>query len=140
MIFRVKSEEEAIQLANDSPFGPGGSVMTRDVERAKRITRQIESGMAFINRATWTAPEFLFGGVKHSGCGRELAEEDIGEFINRKLIRVARNTNLCSRRGIGGPYRCRMSVWVPRKLRLASGQIMAFASDRVPRIPQFVRT
>jgi succinate-semialdehyde dehydrogenase / glutarate-semialdehyde dehydrogenase len=89
MIFRVKSEEEAIQLANDSPFGLGGTVMTRDVGRGKQIARQIESGMVFINRATWTAPELPFGGVKHSGYGRELAEEGIGEFINRKLIRVA---------------------------------------------------
>jgi succinate-semialdehyde dehydrogenase / glutarate-semialdehyde dehydrogenase len=63
--------------------------MSGDVERGKRIARQIESGMVFINRATWTAPELPFGGVKHSGYGRELAEEGIGEFINRKLIRVA---------------------------------------------------
>jgi succinate-semialdehyde dehydrogenase/glutarate-semialdehyde dehydrogenase len=89
MTFRVKSEEEAIRLANDSPFGLGGTVMTGDVERGKRIARQIESGMVFINRATWTAPELPFGGVKHSGYGRELAEEGIDEFVNRKLIRVA---------------------------------------------------
>jgi succinate-semialdehyde dehydrogenase / glutarate-semialdehyde dehydrogenase len=88
MIFRVKNEEEAIQLANDSPFGLGGTVMTRDVERGKRIARRIESGMVFINSATWTAPELPFGGVKNSGYGRELAEVGIGEFLNRKLIRV----------------------------------------------------
>jgi len=89
MIFRVKSEKEAIDLANDSPYGLGGSVITKDIERGKRIARQIETGMVFINRATWTAPDLPFGGVKNSGYGRELSDLGIGEFVNKKLIRVA---------------------------------------------------
>ncbi len=89
LIFRVKNEKEAINLANDSPYGLGGSVITRDVERGKRIARQIETGMVFINRATWTAPDLPFGGVKNSGYGRELSDLGIGEFVNKKLIRVA---------------------------------------------------
>ena len=89
LIFRVKNEQEAIRLANDSPFGLGGSVITKDIERGKRIARQIETGMVFINKATWTAPELPFGGVKNSGYGRELSELGIGEFVNKKLIRVA---------------------------------------------------
>jgi succinate-semialdehyde dehydrogenase / glutarate-semialdehyde dehydrogenase len=89
LIFRVKNEKEAIDLANDSPYGLGGSVITKDVERGKRVARQIETGMVFINKATWTAPDLPFGGVKNSGYGRELSELGIGEFVNKKLIRVA---------------------------------------------------
>jgi len=89
LIFRVKDEKEAIKLANDSPYGLGGSVITRDIERGKRVARQIETGMVFINRATWTAPDLPFGGVKNSGYGRELSDLGIGEFVNKKLIRVA---------------------------------------------------
>jgi succinate-semialdehyde dehydrogenase/glutarate-semialdehyde dehydrogenase len=89
MIFRVKNEQEAIDLANDSPYGLGGSVITKDVERGKRIARQIDTGMVFINQSTWTAPDLPFGGVKNSGYGRELSELGISEFVNKKLIRVA---------------------------------------------------
>ncbi len=89
LIFRVKDEKEAINLANDSPYGLGGSVITRDIERGKRIARQIETGMVFINQSTWTAPDLPFGGVKNSGYGRELSDLGIGEFVNKKLIRVA---------------------------------------------------
>jgi len=89
LVFRVKNENEAIALANDSPYGLGGSVITKDVERGKRIARKIETGMVFINQATWTAPDLPFGGVKNSGYGRELSELGISEFVNKKLIRVA---------------------------------------------------
>jgi succinate-semialdehyde dehydrogenase/glutarate-semialdehyde dehydrogenase len=89
LIFRVKDEQAAIKLANDSPFGLGGSVITADIERGKRVARQIETGMVFINQATWTAPDLPFGGVKNSGYGRELSYLGAGEFVNKKLIRVA---------------------------------------------------
>jgi succinate-semialdehyde dehydrogenase / glutarate-semialdehyde dehydrogenase len=89
LIFRVKDENEAIKLANDSPYGLGGSVITKDIERGKRVARQIETGMVFINRATWTQPDLPFGGVKNSGYGRELSALGIAEFVNKKLIRVA---------------------------------------------------
>jgi succinate-semialdehyde dehydrogenase/glutarate-semialdehyde dehydrogenase len=89
LIFRVKSEKDAIDLANDSPYGLGGSVITKDIERGKRIARQIDTGMVFINQATWTAPGLPFGGVKNSGYGRELSDLGISEFVNKKLIRVA---------------------------------------------------
>ncbi len=89
LIFRVKDEKEAIKLANDSPYGLGGSVITKDIERGKRVARQIETGMVFINQVTWTAPDLPFGGVKNSGYGRELSDLGIGEFVNKKLIRVA---------------------------------------------------
>jgi succinate-semialdehyde dehydrogenase / glutarate-semialdehyde dehydrogenase len=89
MFFRVKDEKAAIELANDSPYGLGGSVFTRDIERGKRVARQIETGMVFINQATWTAPNLPFGGIKNSGYGRELAELGMQEFVNKKLIRVS---------------------------------------------------
>jgi succinate-semialdehyde dehydrogenase/glutarate-semialdehyde dehydrogenase len=89
MVFRVKNEKEAVDVANDSPYGLGATVMTKDVERGKRIARQVDSGMVFINQATGTAPDLPFGGVKNSGYGRELSHLGIGEFVNKKLIRVA---------------------------------------------------
>jgi succinate-semialdehyde dehydrogenase / glutarate-semialdehyde dehydrogenase len=89
LVFRVNDEDEAIKLANDSPYGLGGSIITKNIDRGKRIARQIDTGMVFINGATWTAPDLPFGGVKNSGYGRELAELGIGEFVNKKLIRVA---------------------------------------------------
>jgi succinate-semialdehyde dehydrogenase / glutarate-semialdehyde dehydrogenase len=89
MIFRVRSDEEAVKLANDPPYGLGGSIITKDIERGKRIARQIDTGMVFIDQATWTAPDLPFGGVKNSGYGRELSDLGIGEFVNKKLIRVA---------------------------------------------------
>ena len=89
MFFRVKDEKAAIDLANDSPYGLGGSVFTQDIERGKRVARQVSTGMVFINQATWTAPNLPFGGIKNSGYGRELAELGMQEFVNKKLIRVS---------------------------------------------------
>ncbi|MEO5909913.1 MAG: NAD-dependent succinate-semialdehyde dehydrogenase [Pelobium sp.] len=91
--YRVKDEDEAIKLANDSSFGLGGSVFTNDIERGKRVADQIDTGMVFINHPTWTAPELPFGGTKHSGYGRELSSLGIDEFVNKKLIRVSALTD-----------------------------------------------
>ncbi|HDR3017806.1 NAD-dependent succinate-semialdehyde dehydrogenase [Pseudomonas aeruginosa] len=88
-VYAVDSEEEAIAVANDSPYGLGSAVLCEDVERAQRIAARIEAGMVFINSGVYTGPETPFGGVKNSGFGRELGEAGIGEFVNRKLIRVA---------------------------------------------------
>ena len=88
MFFRVPDEKAAIELANDSDFGLGGTVFSRDVERAKRVAKEIDTGMVFINRPTWTAPDLPFGGVKHSGYGRELSDEGIFEVRNDKLIYI----------------------------------------------------
>ena len=89
LFFRVKNEAEAIALANDSDFGLGGSVFTKDVARGKRVASRIETGMVFINHPTWTAADLPFGGVKNSGYGRELSSLGIQEFVNKKLVRVA---------------------------------------------------
>jgi succinate-semialdehyde dehydrogenase/glutarate-semialdehyde dehydrogenase len=89
LFFRVPDEAAAVKLANDSPFGLGGSVFTKDIERGRRVARQIDTGMVFINSAAVSTPDLPFGGVKNSGFGRELSAAGIMEFVNRKLIHVA---------------------------------------------------
>ena len=88
LFFRVKDEDAAVALANDSPYGLGGSVFTQDIERGKRVARSIDTGMMFINSAAVSSPELPFGGVKNSGYGRELSGAGIQEFVNKKLIRI----------------------------------------------------
>ena len=88
LFFRAKDQDAAVALANDSPFGLGGSVFTQDIERGKQVARSIETGMMFINSAAVSSPELPFGGVKNSGYGRELSGAGIQEFVNKKLIRI----------------------------------------------------
>ena len=88
LMFRVKNEDEAVVLANDSDFGLGGSIFTNDVARGKRVASRINTGMVFINHPTWTAPDLPFGGIMDSGYGRELSSMGIQEFVNKKLVRV----------------------------------------------------
>jgi succinate-semialdehyde dehydrogenase/glutarate-semialdehyde dehydrogenase len=89
LFFRVKNEDEALALANDSDFGLGGSVFTKDVARGKRVASRVETGMMFINNMDWTDAELPFGGIKDSGYGRELGNMGIQQFVNRKLVRTA---------------------------------------------------
>lgn len=89
LFFKVKNEEEAILLANDSPFGLGGSVFTQDIEKGKRVANLIDTGMVFINHPTWTQADLPFGGTKSSGYGREMAELGLDEFVNKKLVRIS---------------------------------------------------
>lgn len=89
LFFRVKDEDEAVALANDSEFGLGASVFTRDVARGRRLASRVDAGMVFINHPTWTTPDLPFGGIKNSGYGRELSSVGIQEFVNKKLVRVA---------------------------------------------------
>jgi succinate-semialdehyde dehydrogenase / glutarate-semialdehyde dehydrogenase len=88
LFFRVKNEDEAIALANDSDFGLGGSVFTKDVARGKRVASRVDTGMMFVNHPTWTRPDLPFGGIKDSGYGRELSSMGIQEFVNKKLVCV----------------------------------------------------
>jgi succinate-semialdehyde dehydrogenase/glutarate-semialdehyde dehydrogenase len=88
LFFRVRNEDEAVALANDSDFGLGGSVFTKDIARGKRVANRIDTGMVFINHPTWTMPDLPFGGIKNSGYGRELSSLGIQEFVNKKLVRV----------------------------------------------------
>jgi succinate-semialdehyde dehydrogenase/glutarate-semialdehyde dehydrogenase len=87
-VYRVGSEEEAIRLANDTPYGLGSYVFTTDQQQALRVADQIEAGMVFINTVGAEGVELPFGGVKASGFGRELGRFGTDEFVNKKLIRV----------------------------------------------------
>lgn len=85
-IYRVADEAAAIKLANDSPFGLGGSVFTRDIARGQRVAEQIDTGMMFINHPTSVRADIPFGGVKNSGYGHELIDLGIHEFVNAKVV------------------------------------------------------
>ncbi len=85
--YRVKDEAAAIALANDSDFGLGGSVFTKDHARGKRVASRVDTGMMFINNIDWSDAELPFGGIKYSGYGRELGNLGIQEFVNKKLVR-----------------------------------------------------
>ena len=88
LFFRVKDEDEAVRLANDSRFGLGGSVFTSDVARGIEIAKRIDTGMVNINHPARLKADLPFGGVKISGYGHELAHLGIEEFVNKKLINV----------------------------------------------------
>ncbi|HBX63130.1 MULTISPECIES: NAD-dependent succinate-semialdehyde dehydrogenase [Empedobacter] len=89
-IWKVKDVEEAIKIANDTPYGLGASIYTEDVPNAEKIARRIDSGMVYVNKQVSSSPDLPFGGVKHSGYGRELSKAGIMEFINKKLIMIAK--------------------------------------------------
>jgi succinate-semialdehyde dehydrogenase/glutarate-semialdehyde dehydrogenase len=87
-VYKVSSEDEAIRLANDTPFGLGSYLYTTDDEQAMRVADQIEAGMVWINIVLGDGAELPFGGVKRSGSGRELGRLGADEFVNKKLIRI----------------------------------------------------
>jgi succinate-semialdehyde dehydrogenase/glutarate-semialdehyde dehydrogenase len=88
-VIQVDNEEAAIATANDSVFGLGGGVITRDAARGERVATEIESGNVFVNDNVRSDPRLPFGGVKESGYGRELSHYGIKEFVNIKTILVA---------------------------------------------------
>jgi succinate-semialdehyde dehydrogenase/glutarate-semialdehyde dehydrogenase len=88
VVYRVESENEAIALANDTPFGLGSGVFSKDPERARRIGEQIDAGMVYLNAAGGSQADLPFGGIKRSGLGRELGYLGIEEFMNKKVVRL----------------------------------------------------
>jgi succinate-semialdehyde dehydrogenase / glutarate-semialdehyde dehydrogenase len=87
-VYRVSSEEEAVKLANDTPFGLGSYVMTTDADQAVRVADQLDAGMVYVNIVGADGAELPFGGTKRSGFGRELGRLGADEFVNKKLIRI----------------------------------------------------
>ncbi len=87
-ILAVRDLDAAVREANDSEFGLGASLWTRDLERAERLVRQIESGMVFVNGVVKSDPRMPFGGVKHSGIGRELSRYGLLEMVNIRTVQV----------------------------------------------------
>ncbi|TIO08189.1 NAD-dependent succinate-semialdehyde dehydrogenase [Mesorhizobium sp.] len=88
MVFRAKDEDDAVRIANDSPFGLGGSVFTSNPAHGAEVAKKISTGMVFVNHPTMVKADLPFGGVRRSGYGRELLGLGIKEFVNHKLIDV----------------------------------------------------
>jgi succinate-semialdehyde dehydrogenase / glutarate-semialdehyde dehydrogenase len=96
LVFFVKDENEAVELANNSPFGLGGSIYTTNIEHGKQVASRIQTGMVLINYPSLSWPDLPFGGIKRSGYGKELSNLGIEEFINKKLVCVANGPSLVS--------------------------------------------
>ena len=88
-VYRVASVDEAIELANDTPYGLGSVVISEDHGTALAVAARLEAGMVYVNQVGGDSAELPFGGVKNSGSGRELGSLGIDEFVNKKLIRIA---------------------------------------------------
>jgi succinate-semialdehyde dehydrogenase/glutarate-semialdehyde dehydrogenase len=91
LLFRARDLEEALAIANDTPFGLGASVWTRDEEEARRAIAGLEAGQVFVNEMVASRPELPFGGVKLSGYGRELGASGLREFVNAKSVRIGKS-------------------------------------------------
>jgi succinate-semialdehyde dehydrogenase/glutarate-semialdehyde dehydrogenase len=88
MLFRARDEDDAVRIANDSPFGLGGSVFTADTRHGAEVARKLSTGMVFVNHPTKVEADLPFGGIGRSGYGRELLGLGLKEFVNHKLIDV----------------------------------------------------
>ncbi|WP_412990155.1 NAD-dependent succinate-semialdehyde dehydrogenase [Pediococcus siamensis] len=93
-VYKVNSDQEAIDLANDSDLGLGGIVFSGDPKRGTQVASQIETGMVFVNNFMVSLPELPFGGVKNSGYGREMSSLGLNAFVNEQLIVTADEPNL----------------------------------------------
>lgn len=87
-IIEAEDEQDAVRIANDSIFGLGAAVFTKDVARGERLTRDLEAGCTFVNALVASDPRLPFGGIKESGYGRELGSFGIREFVNIKMVYI----------------------------------------------------
>jgi succinate-semialdehyde dehydrogenase/glutarate-semialdehyde dehydrogenase len=115
LVFSAKNMDEALAIANDSPYGLGGSIYTNDIELGKRVASRLESGMVFINYPSVSTPDLPFGGIKRSGYGKELSEFGIEEFVNKKMI--------CSVQTAGAGWKPVNVIHVESPARSNSGQL-----------------
>ena len=88
LMFKVSNDIEAIELANDSEFGLGASLWTKDISKARKLSLRIQSGTVSINSMVKSDPALPFGGIKKSGFGREMSEIGLKEFTNIKTINI----------------------------------------------------
>ncbi|XBB66596.1 NAD-dependent succinate-semialdehyde dehydrogenase [Nocardioides sp. WV_118_6] len=88
MVFRASDEDDAVRIANDTPYGLGSYVFTTDAAQAERVADRIDAGMVFVNGVGLEGAELPFGGIKRSGFGRELGRFGMEEFVNKKMIRT----------------------------------------------------
>jgi succinate-semialdehyde dehydrogenase/glutarate-semialdehyde dehydrogenase len=89
MLFRARDLEEAIEIANDTPFGLAASAWTRDPGEQQRLVSELDAGVVFLNKMVASDPRLPFGGIKHSGYGRELSAAGMREFMNAKTVVIA---------------------------------------------------
>jgi succinate-semialdehyde dehydrogenase/glutarate-semialdehyde dehydrogenase len=87
-VYKVSNEDEAVKLANDTPFGLGSYLYTTDKDQALRVADRIDAGMVFVNVVLADGAELPFGGIKRSGSGRELGRFGADEFVNKKMVRI----------------------------------------------------
>ena len=117
IVYRVESEDEAVEVANDTPYGLGSYVFTTDPDQALRVADRIEAGMVFVNIVGADAAELPFGGVKRSGFGRELGRYATEEFVNRKMIRVGPEDLRSTTRSLGSMLAAALRADPKRPLR-----------------------
>ncbi len=89
MLFRARDLDEAIEIANDTPFGLAASAWTRDPGEQQRLVSELQAGSVFLNKMVASDPRLPFGGIKHSGYGRELSAAGMREFMNAKTVVIA---------------------------------------------------
>ena len=87
-IIKANDEDDAVRIANDSIFGLGAAVFTKNIARGERIARELEAGCTFVNGLVASDPRLPFGGIKESGYGRELSAYGIKEFVNIKTVYI----------------------------------------------------
>ena len=88
-MYKAKDADDAVRIANSSPFGLGGSVFSTDIHKAQEVARQLDTGMVYINQPTGVKADIPFGGVKRSGFGHELIDLGLKEFVNENVVVVS---------------------------------------------------